>query len=91
MVEDRGIVQRGRAMSKSKELSVTAIVDGFVGEVAGHNVASGLDAETKARLTGAHGEFPILVIRDQSLDTDAFMAFGKIFGAFEIDRHLPQF
>ena len=78
-------------MVEDKEILVRSVVGGFVGEIAGLDLASGLDAQVKLLLTRAHADFPVLAIRGQSLDTDSFMAFGAIFGEFEIDHHLPQF
>jgi taurine dioxygenase len=78
-------------MSEIKEMSVTSVIDGFVGEIVGLNLASGLDPEAKSLLTGLHQDYPVLAIRGQSLDPESFMVFGAIFGDFEIDHHLPQF
>ena len=78
-------------MAQGREIMVRSIVGGFAGEIAGLDLASGLDAEAKLLLTRAHADYPVLAIRDQSLDTDSFMAFGAVFGDFEIDHHLPQF
>ncbi|NKB57728.1 MAG: hypothetical protein GKS00_15480 [Alphaproteobacteria bacterium] len=74
-----------------KTIQPMLIVDGFVGELAGLDLSAGSGAEMEALLTRAHQQFPVLVIRDQSLDTSAFMDFGKVFGTFEIDHHVPQF
>ncbi len=78
-------------MSESKEILVKSIIDGFVGEISGLDLASSLDAQAKSALTHAHQDYPVLAIRDQSLNTESFMAFGAIFGGFEIDHHVPQF
>jgi taurine dioxygenase len=71
--------------------SVHAIKDGFVGEITGLDLSSGIDAETAAFLTKAHQDYPVLAIRDQSLGAEALMAFGAIFGDFDIDHHVPQY
>jgi len=78
-------------MAESGKLLVKSLVDSFVGEVTGINLASGLNAEAKSILINAHQEFPVLAIRDQTIDAGSFVAFGSIFGDFEIDHHLPQF
>ena len=78
-------------MSEGWEIIVKPIVDGFVGEITGLDLASGLGARTKSLLSRAHEGFPVLAIRDLSLNADSFMAFGAVFGDFEIDHHLPQF
>jgi taurine dioxygenase len=78
-------------MEQGKEVLVQSIVGGFVGEIAGLDLAAGLDAEVELLLTRAHADYPVLAIRDQSLDAEAFMAVGAVFGDFEIDLHLPQF
>ena len=81
----------GRAMSEGGEIIVKPIVDGFVGEITGLDLASGLGTRTKSLLSRAHEGFPVLAIRDLSLNADSFMAFGAVFGDFEIDHHLLQF
>ena len=78
-------------MSEGKEIPVEPIIDGFAGEITGLDLCSGLDEQTKQLLTRAHQTYPVLAIRNQSLDTETFMAFGAIFGDFEIDHHVPQF
>jgi taurine dioxygenase len=78
-------------MAEGRGILVRSIVGGFVGEITGLDLAAGLDAEAKLLLTRAHADFPVLAIRDQSLDAKAFMAVGAVFGDFEIDLHLPQF
>jgi taurine dioxygenase len=42
-------------------------------------------------LIRAHRDYPVLAIRDLTLDAESFMAFGSLYGEFEIDHHLPQF
>lgn len=78
-------------MAQDGNVLVRPIVDGFVGEIVGLDVASNLDGKVKSLLTEAHQDFPVLAIRDQSLDARSFMAFGSVFGGFEIDHHVPQF
>jgi hypothetical protein len=41
----------GRAMSEGGEIIVKPIVDGFVGEITGLDLASGLGARTKSLLS----------------------------------------
>ncbi len=78
-------------MSDDKQILVTSIIDGFVGEITGLDLAPGAETRTKSLLTRAHQDYPVLAIRNQALDPESFMAFGAIFGDFEIDHHLPQF
>jgi taurine dioxygenase len=78
-------------MGQDTKKSTHPIIAGFVGEVTGIDLASGIDAATKALLTQAHRDFPVLAIRDQSLDPKALMAFGEVFGGFDIDHHVPQY
>lgn len=78
-------------MAVREEASVTPVVDGFVGEITGLDLARPLDTATKALLVDAHNAYPVLALRGQSLDTEAFMAFGAVFGGFEIDHHVPQY
>jgi taurine dioxygenase len=86
-----GARQWRTVMTENRQVRVTSIVDSFVGEITGLDLASGADADAEALLTRAHGDFPVLAIRDQSLDAESFMAFGRIFGDFEIDHHVAQF
>jgi taurine dioxygenase len=72
-------------------ISLNPIVDSFVGEITGLDLARPLDAATKSLLIQAHDAYPVLAVRGQSLDTEAFMAFGAVFGSFEIDHHVPQY
>ena len=78
-------------MSGTAEISVASVIDGFVSEIIGLDLTSSLDAQAKLQLTRLHVEYPVLAIREQSLDAESFMAFGAIFGDFEIDHHVPQF
>ena len=72
-------------------IPLNPIVDSFVGEITGLDLARPLDAATKSLLIQAHDAYPVLAVRGQSLDTEAFMAFGAVFGDFEIDHHVPQY
>lgn len=67
------------------------IVDGFVGEVRGMDLAQGIDAAQRTFLAAAHRRFPVLLLRGQQLDAEGFKRFGAVFGRFEIDRHVPQY
>ncbi len=78
-------------MSNTENVSIASIRDKFVGVLSGLSLGGGLDAATKSLLTQAHRDFPVLVIRDQSLDPDSFMSFGDLFGTFEIDHHVAQY
>lgn len=78
-------------MSGPDGFSLNPIVDGFVGEVTGLDLNDDPGAETKARLRAAHQAYPVLAIRDQSLDPRGMIRFGEIFGGFDIDHHVPQY
>lgn len=73
------------------DIETTAIVENFVGELTGLDLSAGPDAETVALLQRAHRDYPVLAIRDQRLDAESLMAFGRVFGTFELDLHVPQF
>ena len=70
---------------------VRPIIDGFVGEITGLDLGSVIDPTTKSLLLGAHRGFPVLAIRGQSLDPEALMTFGAVFGGFDVDHHVPQY
>jgi len=78
-------------MSDPDDFSLNSIVDGFVGEVTGLDLSADISANTKARLIAAHGAYPVLAIREQSLDPAGMKRFGEIFGGFDIDHHVPQY
>ena len=70
---------------------VRPVVDGFVAEINGLDLATGIDAGTQSLLIESHQAYPVLAIRGQSLDAKALMAFGTVFGGFDIDHHVPQY
>ena len=72
-------------------VQITSIVDGFVGRITGLDLSSGAGTDTQDFLARSHADYPVLAIAGQSLDPDAFMAFGRIFGDFEIDHHVAQY
>jgi taurine dioxygenase len=78
-------------MAQGGTIPVRSIVDGFVAEITGLDLSSGIDAETAAFLTKAHQDHAVLAIRGQSLDTAALKEFGAVFGGFDIDHHVPQY
>ncbi len=78
-------------MTETTEASIETIHDNFVGVLSGLSLGNSIDHQTKSVLIQAHQDFPVLVIRDQSLDPESFMAFGSVFGSFEIDHHVPQY
>lgn len=78
-------------MTDTKEISIETIRDNFVGVVSGLTLGSSIDPQIRSLLIQAHQDFPILVIRNQSLDPEAFMTFGSVFGTFEIDHHVAQY
>lgn len=78
-------------MTETKEISIETVRDDFVGVMSGLTLGSSIDPQIRSLLIQAHQDYPVLVIRDQSLDPEAFMAFGTVFGAFEIDHHVAQY
>ena len=78
-------------MAQGGSCLVHPIIDGFVGEITGLDLGSGIDTATRGFLIQAHQDYAVLAIRDQSLDPEALMAFGAIFGGFDIDHHVPQY
>ena len=78
-------------MSETVIIEPAAIVENFVGEITGLDLSAGPDAATADLLRRAHRDYPVLAIRGQQLDPEALMAFGQVFGEFELDLHLPQF
>jgi len=78
-------------MTAMDTVQIQPIINGFVGEVVGHNVGSVINDADAAMFRRAHDEFPVLTVRDQSLNIPAFKNFSAIFGSFEIDHHVPQF
>ena len=71
--------------------SVHALEDGFVGKITGLDLLLGIDVKAAAFLNKAHQNYSVLVIRDQSLGAEALMAYGAVFGDFDIDHHVPQY
>lgn len=78
-------------MSETATIEPAAIVENFVGEIEGLDLSAGPDSATADLLRRAHRDYPVLAIRGQTLDAEALMAFGRVFGRFELDLHLPQF
>jgi len=61
-------------------------LSGFFGaEVSGVDLATELDDSTATEIRAAFNEHHVLVFRDQQLDAEAQMAFGRRFG--ELDTH----
>ncbi|MDA9975798.1 TauD/TfdA family dioxygenase [Alphaproteobacteria bacterium] len=71
--------------------SVHALKDGFVGEITGLDLSLEIDVKVAAFLTKPHQNYPVLAIRDQSLGAEALMAYGAVFGGFDIDHHVSQY
>ena len=78
-------------MAQGAENLVHPIIDGFVGEITGLDLGSGIDAATRVFLIEAHREYPVLAIRGQTLGPKALITFGSMFGGFDIDHHVPQY
>lgn len=78
-------------MVKIEDGNLHPVKDGFIGELTGLDLNDNLNQKCGKILRQAHDIYPVIVIRNQSLCTQSFMNFCKIFGAFEIDHHLPQF
>lgn len=58
----------------------------FVGEVSGLDVGRRIDAATLAALNEAIDRYAVLVFREQTLDDERQMAFGRNFGELETPR-----
>ncbi len=67
-------------------LSIQPLTPGFVGEVAGIDLAAPLDAATVAALEAGLDRFAVLVFHDQRITDDQQMAFTRNFGAIEAAR-----
>jgi hypothetical protein len=63
-------------MSDISEHGFVSIIDGFVGVLSRLDLASPLDAQTKSLLTRMHQDYPVLVVRGQSLGTEAEAAYS---------------
>lgn len=70
---------------------VEPVVANFVGRLAGADLSIEIDRATADRLRTAHRDYPVLVIPDQRLRPEQFLAVAETFGEIEIDRHLPQY
>lgn len=68
-------------------LTVRATTPDFVAELSGIDVSRPLDADTLAAVTRAIDRYAVLVLRDQKLDDDALLAFGRQFGSIAAPRN----
>ncbi len=64
-------------------LSVTPSSKPFVGEVTGIDISCGVDDDQFGEIHDAWQKHPVLVFRDQNIDTDAQQVFAKRFGALK--------
>ena len=62
-------------------MRITALAANFGAEVTGIDLATGIDDATFDTLQSALHEHLVLVIRDQELDQENYLRFGRRFGA----------
>ncbi len=70
---------------------ITPIQEGFAGLVSDLDVAAVPGTDIAEAVRAAHWRYPVLAFEDQTLDAESFLAFGRLFGDFEIDEHVGQF
>jgi taurine dioxygenase len=72
-------------------MRVEPVSDGFAAIVSGIDLVTVPDSPLAAQVRALHRDYPVLAFADQTLTAAEFADFSRVFGALEIDEHLPQF
>ncbi len=75
---------------QAASLSLSPMTPTIGAEVSGVDLARPLAPETVAAIRAALLDWKVLFFRDQAIDTDQHLAFGRYFGGLEVHPFAPQ-